>query len=309
MTLPRLEADAVRAGPRLTISFQRTLRIPDDGRTYPLPPGLGRFPLRAAGDYAEVLPRSWSGDFFLPIYAREALWIAFEAAEWKPNAVKIAAGGVNVVTGAAADGDALRDDPQNYVVCPEQPWLDGINSGDGSIRQFVAVPLGAGYTIEGQITGAERVGGLQFAAFEPKPGRFPDQPPPAAEGPAAEMFAAFEEPESLGLAVGGTMEQKIYPDPYGLDTWDPASCVSFRVHLLSPAEFSAVTGEPLPHTPADARAYTAAGLPWFALYDERAADLPPAEALQRLRSLRELEERGGEASIDVGHVRRLDRRR
>jgi hypothetical protein len=32
------------------------------------------------------------------------------------------------------------------VVCPDQPWLDGINAGDGYIRQFVAMPLGMGYT-------------------------------------------------------------------------------------------------------------------------------------------------------------------
>ncbi len=28
------------------VSFQRTLRIPDDGKTYPLPPDLGVFPVR-----------------------------------------------------------------------------------------------------------------------------------------------------------------------------------------------------------------------------------------------------------------------
>lgn len=28
-----------------SIDFQRTLRIPDDNREYPLPPGLGRFPI------------------------------------------------------------------------------------------------------------------------------------------------------------------------------------------------------------------------------------------------------------------------
>ena len=32
------------------IEFQRTLRIPDDGRHYPLPPGLGRFPIRHLDD-------------------------------------------------------------------------------------------------------------------------------------------------------------------------------------------------------------------------------------------------------------------
>ena len=39
------------------IEFQRTLRIPDDDRNYPLPPGLGRFPLRHLDDFADRLPR------------------------------------------------------------------------------------------------------------------------------------------------------------------------------------------------------------------------------------------------------------
>ena len=34
------------------IEFQRTLRIPDDETDYPLPPGLGDFPLRHLDDYA-----------------------------------------------------------------------------------------------------------------------------------------------------------------------------------------------------------------------------------------------------------------
>lgn len=41
----------VHPGARLTVEFQRTLRIPDDGRTYPLPPGLGRFPLQHVDDF------------------------------------------------------------------------------------------------------------------------------------------------------------------------------------------------------------------------------------------------------------------
>ena len=40
-SFPEVHGDA-----ELTIHFQRTLRIPDDDTTYPLPPGLGRFPLR-----------------------------------------------------------------------------------------------------------------------------------------------------------------------------------------------------------------------------------------------------------------------
>ena len=41
---------------KLAINFQRTLRIPDDGKDYPLPPGLGKFPLRLVDDFANQIP-------------------------------------------------------------------------------------------------------------------------------------------------------------------------------------------------------------------------------------------------------------
>ncbi|NIM97041.1 MAG: hypothetical protein GTO24_02815 [candidate division Zixibacteria bacterium] len=47
-SFPDVHADA-----RVVIDFQRTLRIPDDNNNYPLPPGLGRFPLRQVDDFAK----------------------------------------------------------------------------------------------------------------------------------------------------------------------------------------------------------------------------------------------------------------
>ncbi len=41
----------------ISINFQRTLRIPDDKNTYPLPPGLGTFPLKHIDDYK--VPSNW----------------------------------------------------------------------------------------------------------------------------------------------------------------------------------------------------------------------------------------------------------
>ena len=305
--------DAIPAGERLTISFQRTLRIPDDGRAYPLPPGLGRFPLRRVDDYPGKLPRAWQGDYFLPMYRREALWIAFMGASWKPNAVKVGVGGVDAISGGRWD-DELHDDPQNYIVAPDQPWLDGINSGEGTIRQFVAMPLGEGYSVEQQITGEESVGGIQLVVFEPKPGVFPDEEPPAPPmdlGMPMMMPMAMEAPAEMGLGVGGVMKQKIYPDPYGIDTWDGEHPLSICVHLLTVDEFCAVTGEEAPSTPVDAEAYTQAGLPWFELYDETAGDLAPAEALARIRSIRDLEGAAPETgiSVDPRKIRKLRRTR
>jgi hypothetical protein len=58
----------------MTIDFQRTLRIPDDDRTYPLPPGLGSFPLRHVDDHADRVPETWKrhGGVMLPMYQRRA---------------------------------------------------------------------------------------------------------------------------------------------------------------------------------------------------------------------------------------------
>ena len=39
-----------------TLEFQRTLRIPDDGRRHFLPPGLGRFPLELVDDFSDKTP-------------------------------------------------------------------------------------------------------------------------------------------------------------------------------------------------------------------------------------------------------------
>src|SRR6266700_2503136 len=173
-----LRNDRLRLGDGLGITFLRTLRIPDDGKTYPLPPGLGRFPVRRVDDYGDRVPEEWraQGGVFLPMYQREALWIAFDGQHWKPRAVTVGVGKVCAITGERWS-ESLSDRTQNYLVTPPQPWLDGIAVKKGQIRQFVAMPLGMGYTVEGQVTGEETVGGLQLKVFEPKPGQFCDEPP------------------------------------------------------------------------------------------------------------------------------------
>jgi hypothetical protein len=288
----------VNAG-RLQIGFERTLRLPDDGRPHPLPPGLGSLPSRRAADLGDRAPAGWEADdLVLPLHDREALFLTFSGAEWKPCAVKVGAGGVDAVSGEAWD-TTLSSDPQDYLVCPPQPWLDGINSGHGTIRQFVAVPLGRGHTIEAQVTGEEKVGGLQILVFEPKPGRFPDEPPP--ESPGAET--AFESvglegvvaagPAEMGLGAGGTMRQKIYPDPHGIDTWEAEPAFELRVRLVCAADWEALTGEPAPPSPVTAELYTVLGLPWFELDDADLDDIAPAPVLARVQSIQTME--GGHA--------------
>ena len=66
------------------ISFQRTLRIPDDGKDYPLPPGLGEFPLRHLDDFENGVLGEWSarGGVVYPMYQSEAMWLNFGGGRW-----------------------------------------------------------------------------------------------------------------------------------------------------------------------------------------------------------------------------------
>src|SRR5207248_1721139 len=107
---------------------------------------------------------------------REALYLEFGGAKWRPAAAKVGIGKINAITGDAFD-EKIRKHKQDYVILPEQQWLDGINSEDGRVRQFVAMPLGEGYTVEEQITDEARFGGIQVVAFDPKAGVFPDEDP------------------------------------------------------------------------------------------------------------------------------------
>ena len=319
MSIVSVDHNSVHIGERFSVSFQRTLRVPDDGQAYPLPPGLGAFPVHRVEDYSDRVPAAWKehGGVFIPMYQREALWLAFNAAYWKPNAVKVGVGKINAVSGEAWD-DKLNGDTQDYIVCPDQPWLDGINVGGGLIRQFVAMPLGMGYTVEGQLTEKEEFGGIQILVYEPKPGRFPDQPSPELDRELGMLSAPEAAPTGeMGLAVGGKMKQKIYPDLYCIDTWDPDNYGGVFVHIVNSEQYRELTGFEPPPTPLSAQTYTAYGLPWFDLYDEGEGDLAGPEKLAQVKAIKEKDtEEGvplpeGVISVDVNQfqVKKLPHKR
>ncbi|MEU0374172.1 hypothetical protein ABZ070_28745, partial [Streptomyces sp. NPDC006283] len=160
----RIEGNSLLLGDGVRVRFIRTLRLPESG-THPLPPGLGEFPVRRVEDHADTVPPQMleRGGVMLPVYLREAMWLSF-AGSTEPAALQVGVGKVCAVSGEPWRGKLTRK-PQNYVVLPRQPWLDGINSGKGTVRQFVAVPLGVGATVEGQVTGEETWGGVQLQAF------------------------------------------------------------------------------------------------------------------------------------------------
>jgi hypothetical protein len=126
--------------PALTIAFQRTLRTPDDGSTYPLPAGLGAFPLHSLDDFPATAPASWlqRGGVVMPMDQSEALWISFSASY--PFAVKIAAGKINAISGAAWTAE-LQSDPQKLRRRPRPAvarWILRRRRAHPAIRRHAA---------------------------------------------------------------------------------------------------------------------------------------------------------------------------
>ncbi|MET9800179.1 hypothetical protein [Streptomyces sp. NPDC006368] len=311
----RIDGNSVLPGDGARVRFIRTLRLPETG-THPLPPGLGEFPVRRVEDFPDTVPPGMRrrGGVMIPVYLREAMWLSFSGST-RPTALQVGVGKVCAVSGKPWSATLSRD-PQNYVVLPRQPWLDGINSGKGTVRQFVAVPLGLGATVEGQVTGEETWGGVQLQAF-PLSGPASDawrehervrrelaararQAPPmplaapaagygaaayaAAPAPGAAPRAAAGAPgaravAAMGLGVGGSMRQEVYRDDRPATDWADAPSGRVFVHLVTPVDWRRITGEAPPPSPVDRAAYTAAGLPWFDYYDDDATDLPPVDTL------------------------------
>jgi hypothetical protein len=301
-----------------SIQFQRTLRIPDDNREYPLPAGLGAFPIFHVDDYADSVPEPWiqHGGVFLPMYQSEALWINFDGFGGYPFAIKIAAGKINAVSGEAWR-NGLTQDPQDYVVVPEQPWLDGFSISNGLIRQFVAMPLGEGYTAEGQVTGREEYGGLQFAIY-PMKADYYEKHIAAGEEPSL-LFDMMSDlhccEDDMGLAPGGVMRQEIYDDPYGIDAWDTDAMSRCFVHITNSETFQGITGTQPPIKPISAKQYEMAGMPWFDYWNDELTSLEGSKILAQLDSVAAKKIKDGKPvkepiiEVDEGKVVRLGTRR
>jgi hypothetical protein len=289
------------------IRFQRTLRIPDDGKEYPLPPGLGRFPLRHVEDYAARVPADWRerAGVMMPLYQAEAMWIAFgKAGRWQdyeyPCAIKIAAGKINAISGKLWKPE-LEASERDYIVVPDQPWLDGFCVAKDLIRQFVAMPLGSGYSVEEQITGKAEHGGLQVIVYPMKKERYEQimrkrelERKALAISKSLIFGYDYAPRRSMGLGAGGRMKQQIYADRHGIDAWEQSVSSRCFVSLVDAVQWHEITGEAPPTRPPTAADYTKAGLPWFDYYAADLETLPGAKNLALVKSVAEMAAEKGE---------------
>lgn len=315
-------------------NFQRTCRVPL-GQMNSLPAGLGSFPVFTVKDFRSGCPKEWRDDgYFLPMYRQEAMWINFGRGAYNPaspRALIVGAGNINAVSGKPFDSskdrfakrkkhkrvksglDIRLEKDQNYLVVPPQPWLDGWKAEDGKVYQFVAAEMGSGETVEGQITGEETVGGIQFIVYEPKEGQKLVHATSPHEyivgGSYGEMQSCFGVAkgahvmsllgsskslrsasvgvQAMGLGRGGEIIQKIYPDPYGLEVWKDKPTAVEVIYLVSSEDFKQITGHEAPPTPVTYEKYQQFGLPWFELHDQKYKDTEGSGIFEKLKPVGE----------------------
>ena len=199
------------------------------------------------------------------------MWIRLDSN--KQFAIKVYLGGVNAISGEPktenpastlrrlqrkSEGRSVQD----YVVTPKQLWLDGIASSNGRVRQFIAMPMGFGYSVEAQMTDKEFVGGLQFEITPPKPMTL--IPRTLARDPSEPLPRTAE----ISIAPGGLIKQCIINDTYPATSWDSDRTITFNVQILDSETFRDVTGMDPPKTPINAETYASQGLPFFKIYNE-----------------------------------------
>ncbi|SPO07348.1 uncharacterized protein DNG_10042 [Cephalotrichum gorgonifer] len=177
------------------VSLLRSAKVPEDGKEYEIPAGLGTLPIYDVRSFSGSLPVSMvaKGGVFVTMHDVEAMCFAFDAAPQRKYAARVYLGDINGISGVslfdnAKSGSAMSK--QDYVVIPDQAQLHGVSVKPGLVRQFVTTPVTSqpaddslitddsrsgqermpgtedsrtlGATIEGQMTGKDSSSGIQL---------------------------------------------------------------------------------------------------------------------------------------------------
>jgi hypothetical protein len=92
----------------------------------------------------------------------------------------------------------------------------------------------------------------------------------------------------MGLAAGGSLEQQIFDDPYGLEDWDTEHGARVFVHLANSLVWKAITQQDPPHPPFTASDYSRRGYPWYDYYKDDLKQLGGTDKLAALKTLMQM---------------------
>lgn len=275
------------AATELTIKFQRTMRLPDDGKAYSLPTGLGQFPLRSVDDFPTTTPAEWmrQGGVVMPLARSEALWIWFSTSY--RFAVKIGAGKLDALSGKARTS-GLRRTPQNYLVVPgthdrendevlQHYIFPPLNEGACGIElEIVPMSAAAHFREEGEFFIRDDIGEFfRKVIFS----RMISQELVSIDRRYEESefeelgSAAIESPQDTRL------RSRIPTDTYEFADWDQQQTKRCIIHSCRVSGWRQITGTYPPNAPLTEKDYEEDGIPWFDDYQDDGEPLAENSAI------------------------------
>lgn len=185
------DGEAIQVGKEenVRISFNQTVTLAGD-RSGSITGFLGLYPVYSRTVVREGQKIQTNADFIVPMHGmdvmltnmqhllmelsldEEAVFISFSSAS--VFAIKVLLGPINVITGnrdhIESTKSLIDEEKQDYIVTPEQRWIDGITTGPNQVRQFVAksTTKGSRYSVEAHLKKSELKGGFHFVVIPPK---------------------------------------------------------------------------------------------------------------------------------------------
>lgn len=102
----------------------------------------------------------------------------------------------------------------------------------------------------------------------------------------------------MGIAAGGTIHQQIYPDLYGVSTWDSDCRKVITIRLVNSAVYKIITGFDPPPSPVTIESYQNAGFPWYSYFNEDLTSVHGSKVLGKVQSIGQIDRRRGVAATD-----------
>lgn len=151
------------------ITVHKTQLVEVNDKVHKLPPDLGTVKGYKVADY--FCPPTWSKDgYFITLEENQAIYFDFQDNEQcaclpfiqKVNPITLEQ--INIEKGLS------KEHMQNYLVCPDQKWLDGYCNESGVVYQFLITKEGLGFAVSenvlpSHVTPSFAIG---FAFYSPK---------------------------------------------------------------------------------------------------------------------------------------------
>jgi hypothetical protein len=244
---PEIHLDA-----KIGVVFNRTFRIPNDGKTYPLPYEFGRLPINQI-DISKKQTKHKS--IILPMWQSEAMRIQLISNYSHlhryiyPFAVRVSIGESELI----GKPWSKTLDENNCFITPEQPWTYGYKTENGVLQQFTAGPLEINATAEeiADEVGSEKI---QFEVFPMRRDKF-ERRFPAGRYPE-EKYLEDRYPKRL-------FTKHVYDEK----CWATENDGCF-IYMLNSIMWRTITKQQMPTMPFTASDYEQMKCPWYERYRE-----------------------------------------